>query len=114
ATSTPTPTETRTPRPTDTATATLYVFVSSTPLPTATLPSPCLAVTKFNVNLRAKPEADATVEATIAFDNTVSLYGRSEDSVWWYGSYEGKQGWLKAEFLSLTASCDKLPVQSTD
>jgi len=114
ATATATPTMTRTPRPTGTATATLYVFVTSTPLPTSTLPSPCLALTKFNVNLRAKPEANATVEVTIPFDNTVSLYGRSEDSVWWYGEYEGKQGWLKAEFLSLTASCDKLPIQKTE
>ncbi len=111
ATYTATATITRTPRPTGTATATLYVFVTSTALPTATLPSPCLALTKFNVNLRAKPEADATVEATIPFDNTISLYGHSEDLIWWYGEYQGKQGWLKAEFLTLTASCDALPVK---
>jgi hypothetical protein len=114
ATATPTPTITRTPRPTGTATATLYVFVTSTPLPTATLPSPCLALTKYNVNLRAQPDANATVETTIPFDNTVALYGHSEDSVWWYGEYDGKQGWMKAEFLSLTASCDKLPVKQSE
>ncbi len=111
---TATPTMTRTPRPTRTATATLYVFVTSTPLPTSTLPSPCLALTRFNINLRAKPEADAAVEATIPFDNAISLYGHSEDSIWWYGEYEGKQGWLKAEFLTLTASCDKLPVKQSE
>ncbi len=114
ATFTPTPTITRTPRPTRTATATLYVFVTSTALPTVTLHSPCLALTKFNVNLRAKPEADASVEATIPFDNTISLYGHSEDLIWWYGEYRGKQGWLKAEFLTLTASCDTLPVKQSD
>ncbi len=111
ATATPTATMTRTPRPTGTATATPYVFVTSTALPTLTLPSPCLALTKFNVNLRTKPESDAAVEATIPFDNTISLYGHSEDLVWWYGEYQGKQGWLKAEFLTLTASCDTLPVK---
>lgn len=113
ATYTPTPTMTRTPRPTGTATATLYVYVTSTALPTATLPSPCLALTKFNVNLRAKPEADAAIKVTIPFDNTISLYGHSEDSVWWYGEYQGKTGWIKAEFLSLTASCDTLPVKQS-
>ena len=113
-TTTPTPTMTRTPRPTGTATATAYVFVTSTPLPTATLPSPCLALTKYNVNLRAAPEPDATVVLTIPFDNTVALYGHSEDSVWWYGEFDSKQGWLKAEFLSLTASCDKLPVKQAE
>ena len=114
ATFTATPIMTRTPRPTGTATATPYVFVTSTPLPTATLPSPCLALTKFNVNLRAKPDANGTVVATIPFDNTISLYGHSEDLLWWYGEYQGKQGWLKAEFLTLTASCDALPVKQSE
>ncbi|MBA3872918.1 MAG: SH3 domain-containing protein, partial [Anaerolineae bacterium] len=66
--------------------------------PTATLPSPCLALTKFNINLRSKPDSNAAVDATIPFDNTISLYGRSEDSVWWYGEFEGKQGWLRPNF----------------
>ncbi len=110
ATNTPTPTQTRTPRPTGTATATRYVFVTSTPLPTATLPSPCLALTKYNVNLRVQPDENATIEQTIPYDNTLALYGHTEDSVWWYGEFEGKQGWLKAEFLTLTSSCDRLPV----
>jgi hypothetical protein len=114
ATLTATPTMTRTPRPTNTATATLYVYVTSTTTPSPTLASPCLALTKFNVNLRSKPEADATIEATIPFDNTISLYGHSEDLIWWYGQYQGKQGWLKAEFLNLTASCDVLPVKQSD
>lgn len=113
-TSTPTPTATRTPRPTGTATATPFVFVTSTPPPTATLPQPCLALTRFNVNLRAAALEDAAIEATIPFDNTIALYGHSEDLVWWYGEYEGQQGWLKAEFLSLTSSCDRLPTLPTD
>lgn len=114
ATASPTPTITRTPRPTGTATATLFVFSTSTPLPTATLPAPCLALTKFNVNLRSKPDANAPVEVTIPFDNTIALYGHTEDSVWWYGDYNSQQGWIKAEFLTLTASCDKLPVKNPD
>lgn len=113
-TNTPTATYTRTPRPTGTATATPYVFVTSTPLPTATLPQPCLALTKFNVNLRAAPDENAAIEQTIPFDNTVALYGHSEDLVWWYAENEGKQGWLKAEFLSLTTSCDQLPVKEAE
>ncbi len=114
ATSTATLTMTRTPRPTNTATATLYVYVTNTATPSPTLGSPCLALTKFNVNLRAKPEAEAAIEATIPFDNTIALYGHSEDLIWWYGEYQGKQGWLKAEFLNLTASCDALPTKQSD
>ncbi len=106
---TETPTITRTPRPTATATATRYQFVTRTPQPTQTLPTPCLALTKFNVNLRAAPSLDAELVLTIPFDNTVSLFGRTEDSAWWYGEYEGQAGWISGEFLTLTASCDRLP-----
>ncbi|MEZ4669882.1 MAG: SH3 domain-containing protein [Anaerolineae bacterium] len=108
---TTTPTLTRTPRPTGTATATRFVFMTRTPEPTATLPSPCLALTLYNVNLRAEPSLDAELKATIAFDNTIALFERSEDSEWWYGSYEEQGGWVKGEFLDLSTSCDKLPVR---
>jgi hypothetical protein len=107
-----TPTSTRTPRPTDSATATRFTFVTSTPLPTATVPDPCLALTKFNVNLRAKADPKADVVATIPFNSSVALFGRSEDSVWWYARYADQTGWLKGEFLTLTAQCDKLPVKT--
>ncbi len=112
---TPTPTATATSSPTRrptavaTATATRYQFVTRTPLPSPTLPSPCLALANFNLNLRVQPEADAEVLATIPFNNTIALFGRSADSIWWYGDYEGNTGWVKGEFLTLSASCDRLP-----
>jgi hypothetical protein len=112
---TPTPTATVTSSPTRrptavaTVTPTRYQFVTRTPLPTATLPSPCLALANFNLNLRAQPEADAEVLATIPFNNTITLFGRSADSIWWYGEYEGDAGWVKGEFLALSTSCDALP-----
>lgn len=111
ATATPTLTITRTPRPTDTPSATRFVFVTRTPQPTASLPSPCLALALYNVNLRAEPSLDAVVKVTINFDNTIALFGRSENSEWWYGTYDGQDGWVKGEFLDLSVSCDKLPVQ---
>lgn len=106
---TPTPTLTRTPRPTATATPTRFVFLTRTPEPTATLPNPCLARTLYNVNLRAEPSLDAAVVATISFDITVTLFGRTEDSQWWFGEYDDQAGWLKGEFLDLSASCAALP-----
>jgi uncharacterized protein YraI len=92
-----------------TATPTRYQFVTRTPLPTATLPDPCLALANFNLNLRSLPEADAEVLATIPFNNTITLFGRSSDSDWWFGEYEGTSGWVKGEFLSLSTSCNTLP-----
>lgn len=112
---TPTPTATATSTPTRrptavaTATPTRYQFVTRTPLPTATLPNPCLALANFNLNLRAQPEVDAEVLATIPFNTTITLFGRSSDSSWWYGEYEGNAGWVKGEFLALSSSCDALP-----
>lgn len=110
---TPTITPTRKPRPTITSVATRFQFVTRTPFPTATLPNPCLALANYNVNLRAKPEADADVLATIPYNNTVTLFGRNADSSWWYGEYEGKSGWVKGEFISPSSSCADLPERAT-
>ncbi|MBL8156220.1 MAG: SH3 domain-containing protein [Anaerolineae bacterium] len=104
-----TPTLTRTPRPTATASPTRFVFLTRTPEPTPTLPNPCLARTVYNVNLRAEPSLDAAVVMTIPFDITVTLFGRTEDSLWWFGEYDDQAGWLKGEFLDLSASCAALP-----
>jgi hypothetical protein len=115
ATQTPTPTltasitPTRRPRPTITPAATRFQFVTRTPLPTATLPNPCLALANYNVNLRVLAETDAEVLATIPYNSTITLYGRNADSSWWYGEYEGKAGWVKGEFISLSSSCADLP-----
>jgi hypothetical protein len=107
----PTPTLTRTPRPTGTATATPYVFVTRTPTPTATLPEPCLAFTRFNVNLRSEPSMEAEVRLVINFDTTVPLFGQSEDGLWWLSTVDGQTGWLSGEFLNLTTTCEALPVR---
>ncbi len=108
-TPTPSPTLTRTPRPSATPTPTRFVFLTRTPEPTATLPNPCLARTLYNVNLRAEPSLDAAIIMTIPFDITVTLFGRTQDSQWWFGKYEDQAGWLKGEFLDLSASCAALP-----
>ncbi|MEO8607546.1 MAG: SH3 domain-containing protein [Chloroflexota bacterium] len=109
ASATPTITPTRKPRPTITPVATRFQFVTRTPPPTATLPNPCLALANYNINLRAKPEADAEVLATIPYNNTLTLFGRNADSSWWYGEYDGKSGWVKGEFISPSSSCADLP-----
>jgi hypothetical protein len=114
-TRTPTPTltatatPTRRPQATPTMTATRFQFATRTPHPTATLPNPCLALANFNVNLRARPEGDADVLTVIPYNNTVMLFGRNDDSTWWYGDYDGEAGWVNGEFLTLSASCDGLP-----
>jgi len=109
-TSSPTATITRTPRPTETPSPTRMSFASRTPEPTATAVTPCLALALYNLNQRSEPDTNAELQQTIPFDNTVALYGRTADSVWWYGEYEGKQGWMMGEYMTLSASCERLPV----
>lgn len=53
------------------------------------------------------------VQVVIPFDSTLALFGRTEDSVWWYGEYEDEAGWIKGEFLTLTTGCAVLPVRSS-
>jgi uncharacterized protein YgiM (DUF1202 family) len=105
------PTATRTPRPTVTATNTRERFTTRTPTPTPTLPSPCLARAEFNVNLRAEPDLEAALITTIPFETVVNVFGRNDDSTWWFVEYEGNGGWVSGEFVTVTSSCSRLPVR---
>jgi hypothetical protein len=102
-------TPTLTPSVVPTATPTRFHFQTRTPTPTPTEVTPCVALTRYNVNLRGEPSLDAEMLATIPFNTTVALYGRTEDSGWWLAQYQGKRGWLKADYLTLTADCAALP-----
>ncbi len=102
-------TETRTPRPSATVTPTRDLFSTRTPSPTPTLPSPCLLLPLYNVNVRETPALDAPLIITVPFETALNAYGRNEDASWWYVEYEGNAGWVKAEFVSATASCELLP-----
>lgn len=106
-----TPSPSRTPRPTATPTNTRAVFVRPTATETPTLPSPCVAVMNYNVNMRREPDLEAELVVTIPYETAVTLFGRDEDSEWWFAEYEGEGGWIKGEFITTTASCEKLPVR---
>jgi hypothetical protein len=110
-TATPTATASRTPRPTASPSATRQRYLTRTPTLTPTLPNPCLAVMNYNVNLRTAPNLDAELVTTIPFETAVTVFGRSEDSQWWFVNYNGQAGWVKGEFIILSASCQDLPVR---
>ncbi len=113
-TATPTDTATYTPtvRATATATATRWAYQSPTPLPTLTLPTPCLAVVDFNLRLRSLPDRESETLLVIPFSTTITLYARSQDGGWWFAEYEDQTGWLDGAFITRSASCDELPVQT--
>jgi hypothetical protein len=111
-TSTATVTNTSTPRPTDTPFPTIERLVTRTPSPTVTAANPCVAVVTNNLNLRAEPNRDAAILATIPFNTTVTLFSRDRDSVWFLAEYEGQTGWILGEFLNRSTSCADLQVAS--
>lgn len=109
---TPSPTLTRTPLPTFSPTPTRERFATATPTMTATLPNPCLATTKFNVNLRDFPDStESQVLVVIPFDTVVAVYAPNPDKTWWFAEFDGLAGWLNSEFITLTRSCDALPAR---
>ncbi len=108
-----TPSLTRTPRPTETPYPTIQRFATRTPTATATLVTPCLAQVDYNLRVRSSPEqinAPDNTLITIPFGTVIDLYGRSEDGLWWFTIYEGVEGWVVGEFMTIGAACDRLPV----
>jgi hypothetical protein len=103
-------TPTLTPSVVPTATPTRFRFQTRTPTPTPTEVTPCVALAKYNVNLRGTPALDGERLATIPFNTSIALYGRTGDWGWWLAQYQGQRGWLKADYLTLTADCNALPV----
>lgn len=105
-----TPTVTRTPYPTFSPTPTRERFVTATPTATATLPNPCLATSVYNVNMRTLPDMEESeVVQTIPFEALITVYAPNEDQTWWYGQYEGEDGWISDEFIRVTDACYDLP-----
>lgn len=108
---TSTPTITRTPQPTPTLTSTRYTFATRTDEPTPTLVSPCLATVNFNLRLRSAPDGESETIDVVPFETTIPLFARTEDSLWWYGSYDDQLGWLDGEFMRVASNCDDLPIR---
>lgn len=67
----------------------------------------CVIAIDYNLNLRADPSKDGELLLTIPFGSAVSSTGHNADD-WWQVSYDGKEGWVSGEYVSLTASCNAL------
>jgi hypothetical protein len=96
---------TRTLLPTITPT----LSATATPLATAAAPTPvlptCDALVIYNLNLRAEPSADAQLLTTIPYGTTVSGTEITDDN-WWRVTYDGQDGWVSGEYLSVLGACE--------
>lgn len=106
-----TPPPTREPTATPSPSATRARFSTATPTASPTRVNPCFVEALYNVNLRALPALDAELLVTIPFGNILETYYRSADGEWFFVTYDGLEGWLKAEFLRAGTQCDALPVR---
>lgn len=96
-TNTPLPTETL--APTETPTPTEPPPTATSP-PTAT-PLPPIATTRIIVNVRAGPGAGFALIGKLARGVAKEILGKSQDSKWWQIDYEGKLGWIAADFTDV-------------
>ena len=53
-----------------------------------------------NLNMRAGPGTDYDKVSKVPASTVVTALGANEDGSWVVVNYDGKYGWLKAEFLS--------------
>lgn len=99
------PQATNTPFPTATIEPTLTPPPTEPPptetsLPTAT-PLPPVATTRIIVNVRAGPGAGFPLVGKLQRGVSKEILGKSEDSKWWQIDYEGKLGWIAADFTDV-------------
>ena len=52
-----------------------------------------------NMNLRAGPSTDSGVLGRVPAGTTVTALGANSDGSWVVVEYEGKYGWLSAQYL---------------
>lgn len=109
-TNTPLPTATRTAAPTervDTATPIPPAETAEPPTPT---PPPPIATTKIIVNVRAGPGAAFPVIGKLPRGAAHEIIGKSQDSKWWQINFEGKLGWIAADFTDVRGGTSGVPV----
>jgi hypothetical protein len=108
---TETPVPTATLEPTRTVAVTVTKTATDTPEPpTATLPPPPIATTKIIVNVRAGPGAAYTLIGKLPRGTAKEILGKSADSQWWKIDFDGKDGWIAADFTDVRGGTSAVPV----
>jgi len=110
-TATPTSAPTATPEATATSAPTaLPPSPTATAAPPTATPPPPLATTKIIVNVRAGPSAAFAILGKLPRGTTKEILGKSADSQWWQIDFEGKAGWIAADFTNVRGGTNNVPV----
>jgi hypothetical protein len=63
-----------------------------------------------NLRLRSAPSTEGEVLGTIPFETIVDVVGRNGDSSWIQVNFNGGSGWVSAQYGTLSADINSLPV----
>lgn len=110
-TPTPAPTLTQPPSVTPTPSRTPFRYVSATPNveTSAVEDTGCRVSVTTGLNLRAAPSLHAEVIGTVPAGAYVSSNGATADFAWWHVFYEGQEGWIGGQYITLNTLCHNLP-----
>lgn len=104
------PPPTATLAPTETPSPTLPPSATATPSITPTV-GPNAQVAAGPLRLRAAPEDDAGVLASLEPNTALAVVGRTADNAWLEViTAEGQQGWVMAQYVSLAVDLAAVPV----
>jgi hypothetical protein len=90
---------------------TRFIYTTLAPTATAEEVQICEAVVQHNLNLRSEASAQSDLLATIPFSTVIPVFGRNDDSTWFYIRYSNRFGWVSVQYLIPKADCQNLPVQ---
>lgn len=74
---------------------------------------PVEVIARYNVNLHSAPQLSSTVVGIVPYNTPLLAEARSDsDEIWLEVSYDGRDGWLMSNLISVTAGDpDNLPFQ---
>lgn len=83
---------------------------TETPEPPTETPPPPIATTRLTVNVRAGPGAAFTLLGKLPRGASKPILAKSPDSQWWQIDFEGKAGWIAADFTDVRGGTSGVPV----
>ncbi len=82
-------------------------------LPVITPPPPgyCYEMAMWDIPLRAAPQEEADIVATLPAEDYAVILGTSPDGHWYrLQLHDGTEGWMDEAPLNITGACENLPV----
>ncbi|MBK8027120.1 MAG: SH3 domain-containing protein [Chloroflexi bacterium] len=73
-------------------------------MPAQAVTGACAVTVLRNLNLRTEPSADSERLLTIPYTTVLTASEKSADN-WWRVTYDGLDGWVSGEFVTVDSTC---------